>query len=422
MGDKRQLCGIDAAVIGGRCYAPMRSLTFLAWGLIAFGAALLFLATAGGAVPDTTADHVRGQSDFTSAACNSSGVSPATMCDPRGIAVSPVDGSLYVADTANNRVLWFANPRTSAITTAGLIIGQPDGTQTACNNGGISATSLCQPVSVDVDGAGNVYVADLANSRVLQYNAVAGSLADVAADRVFGQPDFTTVGCNTGGITSRSLCDPHGVSADDYFGNVYISDSGNNRVLGFFLPLTIDLVADRIFGQPDYTSSDCNNGGISATSLCGPRLLNFHGTQHLFVSDLGNDRVVLFDNPLFSPTADVVLGQPDFSTAGCNSSGIGPATLCSPRGVAIDEDMNTYIADYANRRILRYDDPLLTDSVAEAVYGQPDFTTTACWPSGPTAGSFCYPHGAAVQLRRRSLHRRRHRQPPARLRPLSRRP
>jgi DNA-binding beta-propeller fold protein YncE len=39
------------------------------------------------------------------------------------------------------------------------------------NGCGLSATSLCSPSGVAVDSAGNVYVADTANNRVLEYNS-----------------------------------------------------------------------------------------------------------------------------------------------------------------------------------------------------------------------------------------------------------
>jgi sugar lactone lactonase YvrE len=122
---------------------------------------------------------------------------------------------------------------------ADLVIGQPDLTSTSCNNGGVSATTLCMPRSVAVDSAGNLYVADTANSRVLEYDSP--FTLDRAADRVFGQDgSFTMASCNGGGTASTlTLCKPFGVGVDTS-GNLYVADSRNNRVLEYDSPLSTD--------------------------------------------------------------------------------------------------------------------------------------------------------------------------------------
>ena len=90
-----------------------------------------------------------------------------------------------------------------------------------------------------------------------------------AADRVFGQPDFTHNHDNKGGSAPNSLYDPAGVAVDAQ-GNLYVADLHNNRVLEYDAPLTHDTIADRVFGQPDFTHNTANNGGLSANSLSIP--------------------------------------------------------------------------------------------------------------------------------------------------------
>ena len=53
---------------------------------------------------------------------------------------------------------------------ADLVLGQPNFTSNTANNGGVSASNLHRPHGVAVDTAGNVYVADLYNNRVLIYD------------------------------------------------------------------------------------------------------------------------------------------------------------------------------------------------------------------------------------------------------------
>src|SRR5438128_2487525 len=95
------------------------------------------------------------------------------------------------------------------------------------------------------------------------------SSAGTEADRVFGQGGiFTSNTCNLGGISASSLCDPTGVV--DAAGNLYVADSVNGRVLEYDSPLTTDTVADRVFGQPDFTSGGFPCAPPSASSLCSP--------------------------------------------------------------------------------------------------------------------------------------------------------
>src|SRR5262249_58577387 len=79
-----------------------------------------------------------------------------------------------------------------------------------CNTGGVSVTSLCSPGGVAVDAAGNVYVADQSNSRVLEYDTPL--VSDVTADRVFGQGgSFSVATCNLRGVSDTPPFSPPGV-------------------------------------------------------------------------------------------------------------------------------------------------------------------------------------------------------------------
>src|SRR5262245_14026818 len=91
---------------------------------------------------------------------------------PEGVAIdrSALPNRVYVADVGNDRVLAWADVTTFANgDPADLVIGQPNFFSSECNAGGLSATTLCDPRGVAVDAAGNLYVADKRNSRVLEY-------------------------------------------------------------------------------------------------------------------------------------------------------------------------------------------------------------------------------------------------------------
>jgi len=116
--------------------------------------------------------------------------------------------------------------------TADLVLGQANFTYNAVNFP--SARKLFYPQGVAIDASGNLYVADVQNSRVLGWKngtATNGS----AADLVIGQPDFNSTACNSGGVSGSSLCSPYAVAVD-LSGNLYVADQGNNRVLEYNTP------------------------------------------------------------------------------------------------------------------------------------------------------------------------------------------
>jgi DNA-binding beta-propeller fold protein YncE len=184
--------------------ALLRSLLFLL--------ATLTLASGLRAAPyDTAADAVLGQSGFTT---NAAAAGAAGLSSPAGVAADPVSGRLWVADFSNHRVLGWPSAATFASgQAADVLIGQSSFTGTSPNQGGlVSAATLNSPANVAVDAAGNLYVADRDNHRVLRYAPPFTS--GMNAVQVFGQAgSFTTGTSNNGGISASSLAAPADVVA-----------------------------------------------------------------------------------------------------------------------------------------------------------------------------------------------------------------
>ncbi len=352
------------------------------------------------------ADLVIGQNDFrTSAAdfladlhpidshvCTEVGAS--SLCEPSGLTTDAL-GNLFVADSGNNRILEYDTPFAACQSypcigaTANHVLGQNgDFTASGCNLGkgakSIGSGSLCDPVGIAGDSLGNLYVADVGNNRVLEYNTplnqdLHGGASSISADVVFGQNgSFVTALCGGGpdGLcfqTEGNLPGPSGDVAVDAIGNLYVADSGNNRVLEYNTPLNAnsgeigagDDVPDKVFGQSGsfVTAQGCMPGTASGDptitgpgTLCAPVALALDGDENLYVSDFGNDRVLEYNAG--DTTADLVFGQNgDFQNSGqgCPTNGPGPETLCGPKGVSVDQNGNLFIADGGNNRVLRYD-------------------------------------------------------------------
>ena len=343
----------------------------------------------------TTAGRVYGQfGSFTSNSANDPSISASTLNQPTAVAVDS-SGNLYVADTGNNRVLFYqkpaeiANPEeTTVYWTAQRVYGQDNFTSNSANKGGgISATSLYNPMGVTLDGSGNLYIADMSNHRVLYYE-----YGSTTAMRVYGQAgSFSTGTANMGGDASaNSLNGPSGVAADGS-GNVFVADLLNHRVLYYEGTST---TATRVYGQGgSFTTHGANKDGISGNSLNLPGAVVADGSGNLFVSELSNHRVLYF--PSATTTATRVYGQDTFNVGSVNKGGgISASSLYSPFGIALDSNGNLYVVDEQNNRVLQY--PILV--AANGVYGQGGSFTTRNDGTGinASANSLSYPSATAL--------------------------
>jgi sugar lactone lactonase YvrE len=302
------------------------------------------------------ANLVLGQADFVSrtAATTATG-----MREPEDVAEDNAR-NIYVADYSNCRVLQFKPPFTNGMA-ASLVIGEPDFVTNTCND---TQNSLNDPVGLAFDGSGNLWVADYGNSRVLKY--VPPFATGMNASLVIGQPDFTT----TGGTTSSTgLAFPYYIAFDGS-GNLWLTDTGNSRVLKYVPPFTTGMAASLVIGQTDFVSS----GRVTtASGLDFPEGIAFDRAGNLWIGDTFNNRVLEYV-PAFATgmSASLVLGQPDLVTANVNTTQNG---FAGPQGLDFDSKGNLAVTDYANNRTMAFKPPFTTDQLAEGVLGQPDFVT-----------------------------------------------
>ncbi len=302
-------------------------------------------------VTGQAADLVIGQADFIS---GSGALGQNRFWGPDA-AVVDASGRLWVADDENNRVLRFDPPFSNGMN-ASRVLGQPDYVSNLSNQGGLNpaANTLSNPRGLAVDAAGNLYVADASNHRVLRFSPPFTN--NMNASLVIGQANFISGSPNRGVAAGQNtLREPKGIAIDGA-GNLYVAEYDNNRVTRYAPPLSNGKNASDVYGQPDYTSTTPNNPVIGPGSLWNPVDIAVSAAgDALFVTDQGNVRVLGYSNPLGDVIADQVYGQPNF-TSFPPLFGVS-ATLINqePLGVAVDANGNLYHADYKNHRLLAYD-------------------------------------------------------------------
>jgi sugar lactone lactonase YvrE len=154
----------------------------------------------------------------------------ATLNAPNGVAVDS-SGDVYIADTSNNAIRKVSSGFINRV--AGLVGPSPG--NSGYSGDGFQATSarLFTPVSVSVAKNGDFYIADTTNDVIRKVD-ISGKITTVAGDR--NSPCFTpTAACgDLSKATVANLKSPRGVAADD-FGNIYITDTGTNKIRKVFV-------------------------------------------------------------------------------------------------------------------------------------------------------------------------------------------
>lgn len=178
---------------------------------------------------------------------------------------------------------------------------------------------------------------------------------------------------------AETLFGPRGAAlAGD--GRLFVADTGHHRLLIWNERPTQDgAAADLVIGQPNFTSEGRNgHGQVSAATLNVPTGVAV-ADGVLAVADAWNHRVLIWRGlPTHSnQPADIVLGQADFTGSAPNRGSDAPRanTLNWSYGVAIS-DGALYVADAGNRRVLKWNAiPHANGAPADLVLGQRDFNT-----------------------------------------------
>jgi uncharacterized protein (TIGR03437 family) len=203
------------------------------------------------------------------------------------------------------------------------------------DNGQATKAKLAGPTGVAVDASGNLYIADSGNERIRYVNS-SGVIATIAGTGVAG---FSGDGS---AATAARFSNPVAVALDAS-GNVYVADLDNNRIRRFALGGTVTTFAG--------TTNSVGDGGPSTQARVEPWAVAVDSAGNLYIADRSEQRVRKVTP---AGTIATVAGTGQTGYGGDN----GPATaavLSTPNDVAVDRSGNLYIADAGNNRIRRVD-------------------------------------------------------------------
>jgi hypothetical protein len=197
----------------------------------------------------------------------------AGLCLPTGVALDS-SNDLFIADSGNN-IVREVTPTGIITTFAGLGASGSSG-----DGGQANHAKLDTPTGVAVDNqvTHNVYIADSGNSKVRAVNT-SGIISTFAGNGTFGESG------DGGKAPLAELAAPTGLGVDP-LGNVYISDTSNNKIR-IVIPLG-DIFTYAGTGQ---AGSSGDGGPASAARLNGPTGAVAVDGQNVFFADTRNNRI-----------------------------------------------------------------------------------------------------------------------------------
>jgi uncharacterized protein (TIGR03437 family) len=313
-----------------------------------------------------------------------------------------VSAALFCASTGRAQITLNTVP-TREIGQPQLLASMPFAIPNA-NPNLVEGREFYSPTGVALDTSvtpSRIYVADTGNNRILAWKDAVNFTNGKMADLVIGQLDFFSTGANGPGRASSTLSTgfaaPTGLAIDQ--GDLYVADSGNNRIMRFKKPFDTPpdkLNPDLCIGQPSFNASSpnyplnqaatptvngiaLNNGSVFLAAI------TFDTQHNLWLTDAGNNRVLRYKaadvaKGGFATTisADLEIGQLDFVSRQLNlpDTAAGVLTLnqlTTPAAIAFDTAGRLYIADSdggaIQDRVLVFLPPFTTGMPAARVMG-----------------------------------------------------
>ncbi len=255
----------------------------------------------------------------------------------------------------------------------------------AAGPGGANRGQLNLPRGIALDSKGDFYVADTQNLRIQEFDK-SGKFITMFGSKGLGEGQFNSYG-DTGVGTG-----PGGVAVDKD-GNVYVADTWNHRMQKFSSDGKVLTVWGGVINLAEAPAgADPENN----SRFYGPRGVAIGPDGNIYVTDTGNKRVLIFD-PSGKFVRKIDSGV-TVAKAQANYPFNKPGELNEPIGIAVDKTGNVYVADTRNLRIQKFGPdgaplaqwPVPTGAWAPGPYLEPFMALDSAgnlYTTAPTTGS-----------------------------------